>query len=137
MSWLIERAGPPPAGVWARLASPTAATRATPTIAPTRIRRDPFPPPMAESYGALRLGESLSRAPRADDQRGRSGEQEGRCEARQRRREIDGGRVGVRDPTFPPSGPLGGQPLVEAEADEPGEDHLRPHCRALEHLLSC
>src|SRR5262249_49398515 len=107
MSWLIERAWPPPVGVWARLASPTAAIRATPTSAPTRIRRDPFPPPMAECYGWLGLGASPGRAPRTDEQRGGSGEQECRCEARQRRGEVDRGRVGVGDPPLPPRGSLG------------------------------
>src|SRR5207344_1322530 len=93
---------------------------------PARMRRGPFPPPMAECYGPLCLGESLRRAPGADEQSGQSGEEERGREARERRREVDRRGVGVADEVFPPAWSLWRQPLEEAEADQPGEDHFRP-----------
>src|SRR5205809_5161161 len=102
--------------------------------APTRIRLAPFPPPMAESYGALRLRESRARSSTRDEAPEPS--QQERCgEARQRGREGDVAGVSVLDEIRPPVRPDGRQPLVEPEADEPGGDLLHAHRRRSEHVL--
>src|SRR6266508_45146 len=134
MSLSRARVRPPPVGVCARLASPTAARRPSSTAPVRAMRRRPVPPPMAEWYGPLALGESGPWA--AGDQPGERGKHERGHEARERRGEVDRGGVGVSHQVLPPGRPLRREPLVEAEADEPGEDHLRPHRRPVEDLLS-
>src|SRR5690349_16473087 len=65
------------------------------------------------------------------------GEREGGEEARQRRAAPGKGvRMGVRHEPRPPAGPVGIEPLVEAEAHEPRQHELEPELGCREDVVA-
>ena len=89
---------------------------------------------MAECYGPVSA--NVSEARPTDEQPGQSGEQNAATKlGSEAVKSIGAGSVWPTRRCHQP-GPCGESHWIEAEADEPGEDHLRPERRAAEDLLA-